>query len=125
MRRGRTLPLRGLLYELSRCTNSPFANARRYVDICSVVSWFGALLLSTLTGGVVSNEVACQLPSLTPSKSASVKVSATATLERAGMLERLTVPLRDTSVTEKVALRRGSSQQGRARRASVGCDKRM
>jgi hypothetical protein len=36
------------------------------------------------------------------------------------MFERLTVPFRDMSVTEKVALRSGSSQQGRARRASVG-----
>jgi hypothetical protein len=78
-----------------------------------------------LTGGVVSNEVACQLPSLTPSKRASVYLSATATSERAGMLERLTVPFCDMSVTEKVALRSGSSQQGRARRASVGCEKTM
>ena len=103
----------------------PFANARRYVDICSVVSWPGALILYMLTGGVVSNDVACQLPSLTPSKRASVKVSATAASERAGMLDRLTVSLRDTSVTEKVALRRGSSQHGRARRASVGYEKTM
>src|SRR5260221_12279053 len=103
MRNGRTRPLRGLLYELSRCTNSPFANARRYVDICSIISWSGALSLSILTRGVVSKLVPYQLPSDKPSKRASVRVSATATLERAGMLERLTVPLRDTSVTEQVA----------------------
>jgi hypothetical protein len=78
-----------------------------------------------LTGGVVSNEVANQLPSSTPSKRASVNLSATAASERAGMLERLTVPFRDTSVTEKVALRSGSSQQGRARRASVGYERTM
>lgn len=84
-----------------------------------------SLLSFMLTGGVDSNEVACQLPSLTPSKRASVNLSATATSERAGILERLTVPFRDMSVTEKVALRSGSSQQGRARRASVGYEKTM
>ena len=78
-----------------------------------------------LTGGVVSNEVTCQLPSLIPSKRASVSLSTTATSERAGILERLTVPFRDMSVTEKVALRSGSSQQGKARRASVGYEKIM
>src|SRR6266702_2439817 len=121
MRSGRTFPLSGLLYELSRCTNSPFASARRYVDIYPVVSRPPFPYFSErLTGGVVSNLVAYQLPSLTPSKRASVCTSTTGASESAGMLERLTVPLRDMSVTEKVPFRRGSSQQGRARRASVG-----
>ena len=121
MRNGRIFPLRGLLYELSRCTNSPFARARRYVDIYSIVSRPSFTYCSEcLTGGVVSNFVAYQEPSLTPSKRASVYASVTGGSESAGMFERLTVPLRDMSVTENVAFRRGSSQQGKARRASVG-----
>ena len=36
------------------------------------------------------------------------------------MLDRLTVPARDTSVTANVALSAGSSQQGSAPRAEVG-----
>lgn len=39
----------------------------------------------------------------------------------AGMFDRLTVPAREIMVTAKVALRRGSSQQGIALRANVGC----
>jgi hypothetical protein len=40
--------------------------------------------------------------------------------EMAGMLLRLTVSARDMRVMAKVALSRGSSQQGNARRAEVG-----
>lgn len=40
--------------------------------------------------------------------------------EVVGMLLRLVVPTREIKVTPKVALSRGSSQQGKARRAAVG-----
>ena len=32
MRSGRTLPLKGLVYELSKYSNGPFAYATRYVE---------------------------------------------------------------------------------------------
>jgi len=38
-----------------------------------------------------------------------------------GMFERLTVSARETSIMLYVALKSGSSQQGKARRAIVGC----
>ena len=117
---GRTFLLSGLLYELSRCTNSPFARARRYVETYPVISRPPFRDYSErLTRGVVSNLVACRQPPWTLTKRAPVCASAMAASENAGMLERLTVLLRNMSVTEKVALRRGSFQQGKARRASV------
>jgi hypothetical protein len=47
---------------------------------------------------------------------AGVKISS----EMAGMLLRLIVSARDMRVMAKVALSRGSSQQGNARRAEIG-----
>ncbi len=43
--------------------------------------------------------------------------------EMAGMLLRFTELTRETRVTAKVALRRGSSQQGNALLAAVGCSR--
>lgn len=40
----------------------------------------------------------------------------------AGMLLKETVSSREIKVTEKVAFNRGSSQQGKALRAAVGCN---
>lgn len=41
------------------------------------------------------------------------------------MFDRATLSLGTTKVTSNVALRAGSSQQGNARRASVGCKKKF
>lgn len=84
-------------------------------------------------GGVVWNRVTFHWPSwvvvddnrsargvFSPNNVFTVYTSS----EIAGILLRLTVSARDIMVTEKVALSKGSSQQGNARRAAVGFSKR-
>ena len=72
MRSGRTAPLSGLLYELSRYSNGPFAYARRYVDIwrrsasISKQAPVRAARTGRRTGGVVAYLLTTQSPSATP-----------------------------------------------------------
>lgn len=80
-------------------------------------------------GGVVSNRVVFHFSPVAKPENSFTRSAcpvgafvsdAMISSEMAGILLRLTVSARDTSVTANVAFSRGSSQQGNARRAAVG-----
>lgn len=111
MRSGSVLPVKGITTDVSKNSKGPLANATMYEDIGGVVSYFVIFQLSFFSVANICTRLG--------ENSATVECMISS--ETAGILLRLTVSARDINVTANVALRRGSSQQGKARRAEVGC----
>lgn len=113
MRRGMTFLLRGNSTELSKCLNGPLAYATMYDDMGGVVSKCVTFHLSS--EGRLVNNLSRSFKPVSFTALGSITFS-----EIAGMLLKLTVLSREIKVTAKVALRRGSSQEGNALLADVG-----
>lgn len=120
-RNGMALPVRAELCVASMWANSPHAQAARYVDMRGV----GANLVATHSPSAldaVKDEASVE-PGTYESLNTVLRAIASGAnglLPVAFMFARTVSCARAIIVILKVALKRGSSQQGKARRAPVG-----
>ena len=97
------------MYELSRYSKGPLAYATTYVDMGGVFSNLDIFHFPPAAAIFSDNQGPIEPPF-------GSRISSVMT----GMLLRLTVSTREIKEILKVAFNRGSSQQGKARRAAVG-----